>query len=56
MILIAEKHLMWVTKQMDHTDWSLTEKQYARWFRRIRMPANKQSSEKGTPKYATTRY
>ena len=31
MMLMAGEHVMWVAKQMGHTDWSLTAKRYSRW-------------------------
>jgi integrase len=32
MMLMAGEHVMWVAKQMGHTDWSLTAKRYSRWI------------------------
>lgn len=32
MMLMAGQHVMWVAKQMGHTDWSLTAKRYSRWI------------------------
>jgi integrase len=32
MMLMAGEHVMWVAKQMSHTDWSLTAKRYSRWI------------------------
>src|SRR5439155_13857888 len=32
MMLMAGEHVMWVAKQMGHTDWSLTPKRYSRWI------------------------
>jgi len=32
MMLMAGEHVMWVAKQMGHTDWSLTSKRYSRWI------------------------
>ena len=31
-MLMAGEHVMWVAKQMGHTDWSLTAKRYSRWI------------------------
>jgi integrase len=32
MMLMAGEHVMWVARQMGHTDWSLTAKRYGRWI------------------------
>lgn len=32
MMLMVGEHVMWVAKQMGHTDWSLTAKRYSRWI------------------------
>ena len=32
MMLMAGEHVMWVAKQMGHTDWSFTARTYSRWI------------------------
>src|SRR5437870_6834449 len=32
MMLMANEHVMWVAKQMGHTDWSFTARTYARFI------------------------
>lgn len=32
MMLMAGEHVMWVAKQMGHTNWSLTAERYSRWI------------------------
>lgn len=32
MMLMAGEHVMWVAKQMGHSDWGLTAKRYSRWI------------------------
>lgn len=46
MMLMAGEHVMWVAKQMGHTDWSLTAKRYARWQVSEMPDAGKRAVEK----------
>jgi integrase len=32
MMLMAGEHVMWVAKQMGHTDWAFTARTYSRWI------------------------
>ena len=32
MMLMAGEHVMWVSKQMGHTDWAFTARTYSRWI------------------------
>jgi len=49
MMLIAGEHVMWVAKQMGHTDWSLTAKRYSRWI----APDMPDAGTKAEKKWAT---